>query len=85
MGSVRQAERLARRHWTLVYLMQHPGWQGEGIVVEKRGRRATVLLSELDLDAEVYPRQDLPLNQPVRLSLKAVDLAELAVHFQASD
>jgi exoribonuclease-2 len=84
-GSVRQAERLARRHWTLVYLMQHPGWEGEGILVEKHGRRATVLLPALDLDAEVYPRQDLPLNHPVRLGLKEVNLAELAVHFQAID
>ncbi|MGD2041978.1 MAG: RNB domain-containing ribonuclease, partial [Anaerolineae bacterium] len=38
-GSVRRAERLSRRHWTLVYLLQRPGWTGEGIVVERRGQR----------------------------------------------
>ncbi len=81
-GSVRQAERLARRHWTLVYLMQRPGWRGQGILVERRGSRSTVLIPELDLDAQVHLRQDLPLNSPVDLVLAEVRLAELAVHFQ---
>jgi exoribonuclease-2 len=81
-GGVRQAERLARRHWTLVYLMQHPGWRGEGVLVEKRGPRATVLIPHLDLDARVHLRQDLPLNSPVPLVLAGVKLAELETHFQ---
>jgi exoribonuclease-2 len=81
-GSVRHAERLARRHWTLVYLMKHPGWQGEGILVEKRGKRGTVLLPALDLDAQVHLRQDLPLNSPLRLALSEVNLAELNAHWQ---
>lgn len=34
-SGVRRAERLSRQHWTVVYLQQHPGWQGEGCV-EKR-------------------------------------------------
>jgi exoribonuclease-2 len=83
-GGVRQAERLARRHWTLVYLAQHPGWRGEGILVDKRGRRGTVLIPELDLDAEVHLRQDLPLNSPVLLALADVKLAELAAHVQVA-
>ena len=84
-GGVRQAERLARRHWTLVYLMQHPGWRGEGVLVEKRGPRATVLIPHLDLDARVHLRQDLPLNSPVPLVLTGVKLAELEAHFQPAD
>jgi exoribonuclease-2 len=81
-GSLRRAERLARRHWTLVYLLQHPQWRGEGILVEKRGRRATLLIPELDLDTQVHLRQDLALNSPVPLVLGEVDLAELTAHFR---
>lgn len=80
-GSLRRAERLARRHWTLVHLMQHPQWQGEGIVVEKRGRRAVLLIPELDLDTEVHLQQDLALNSPLPLVLGEVDLAELSAYF----
>jgi exoribonuclease-2 len=82
VGSVRQAERLARRHWTLVHLMQHPKWTGEGILVEKRGSRGTVLMPDLDLDARVHLHQDLDLNSPVPLALTGVKLAELTAHFQ---
>jgi exoribonuclease-2 len=84
-GSVRQAERLARRHWTLVYLMQHRGWQGDGILVGKRGRRGTVLIPELDLEPRVQLRRDLPLNSRLTLSVRGVDLAALEAHFQVME
>jgi exoribonuclease-2 len=85
MGSLRQAERLARRHWTLVYLLQHPGWQGEGIVVDKRGKRGTILIPALDLDPYVHLRRDLDLNRAVRLRLSEVRLPTLEAHFRIVD
>ncbi|MFN2220831.1 MAG: ribonuclease catalytic domain-containing protein [Anaerolineae bacterium] len=81
-GSVRQAERLARRHWTLVYLMQRPGWRGEGVLVEQRGSRGTLLIPELDLDARVHLRGDLPPNSLVTLALRQVRLPTLEVYFR---
>jgi exoribonuclease-2 len=81
-GGVRQAERLVRRHWTLVYLMQHPGWHGEGILVEKRDRRGTVIIPALDLETRIHLRQERPLNSQVPLTLTAVDLAHLEAYFQ---
>jgi exoribonuclease-2 len=81
-GSVRQAERLARQHWTLVYLLGHPDWRGEGVLVEKRGSRGTVFIPELDLEPRVHLREDLPLDSAVPLALSGVDLAELEAHFQ---
>ena len=81
-GSVRQAERLARQHWTLVYLLQHPGWHGEGILVEKRNSRGTVLIPELELEPRVHLREDLPLNSVVPLFLSGVELPELEAYFR---
>jgi len=85
VGGLRRTERLSRRHWTLVYLAQRPDWQGEGVVVEKRDRRATVLVPQLALEARMHPRQDLPLNAKVSLVLMGVDLAGLEAHFQIRD
>jgi len=79
---VRQAERLARRHWTLVYLLQHPDWRGEGVLVEKYGARGTVLIPELDLEPRVHLREELPLDSVVPLTLSGVDLPELEAFFQ---
>lgn len=82
IGSVRQAERLACQHWTLVYLQQHPGWRGEGVLVDRRGSRGTVLVPELDLESQVHLREDLPLDSVVPLTLNQVDLAALEAHFR---
>jgi exoribonuclease-2 len=79
---VRRAERLARRHWTLVYLTQHPDWRGEGVVVEVRDRRAVLLVPELDLEARVHLRGDLALNSVVQVMVEGVNLAELDAHLK---
>lgn len=81
-GSVRQAERLANKHWTLVYLGRQPGWQGQGIVVEKQRSRGTLLIPELDLVTFLHLRDDLPLNTALSLRLKEVNLPELESFFR---
>jgi hypothetical protein len=40
-----------------------------------------VLIPELDLEAQVHLRQDLPLNSPLSLALTGVNLAELEAYF----
>jgi exoribonuclease-2 len=83
-GDVRRAERLANRHWTLVYFQQHPGWSGEGIVVEKRGRNDTVLIPELDFEVRMALKGDVSLNSVVPLKLRTVNLPELEARFGVS-
>jgi exoribonuclease-2 len=79
---VRRAERLARRHWTLVYLTQNPEWHGEGVVVETRERRARLLIPELDLEVQVHLRQDTPLNSRLPVAVEGVNLAELEAYLK---
>jgi exoribonuclease-2 len=81
---VRQAERLSRQHWTLVYLLAHPAWRGDGVVVEKRGAHATVLIPELDMEPRVHMREELPLDTVVPLALRGVNLPALDAHFEVS-
>jgi exoribonuclease-2 len=83
-GNTRQAEFLAHRHWTLVYLMQHPGWRGEGIVVDKRDHRGTVLIPALGLEVRLHLEQEISLNSTVPLVLRGINLAELDAHFQVA-
>ncbi|HEX9018182.1 MAG TPA: RNB domain-containing ribonuclease [Anaerolineaceae bacterium] len=82
IGSLRQAEFLAEKHWTLVYLLQHPGWRGEGILAEKRGANGTVLIPALALETHIHLGRDLPLDQPVQVALAAVNLPQLEARFQ---
>ena len=84
VGSVRRAEWQARRHWLLVYLMQQPDWRGEGILVEKWGRRGTVVIPELALETGVHLRKELLLNSAVSLALTDVNLAALQAYFRVT-
>jgi exoribonuclease-2 len=81
-GSVSYAERLAVEHWTLVYLLQHPHWRGEGILVDTWDRRGRVLIPELGLEPQVHLRQDHPLNSPLQLTLVDVHLPTLEAYFR---
>ncbi len=82
IASANRAEQLAERHWTLVYLLQHPNWEGEGVLVEKRNQRGKVLIPELALEPLIHLREDLPLNSSIQLELRGVDLPELEAYFQ---
>ena len=77
-----QAERLTRRHWTLVYLLAHPDWRGNGVVVEKRGPRTTVLIPDLGLEPVLTLRDNPDLNTVLPLALTGVSLPDLEAYFQ---
>jgi exoribonuclease-2 len=82
-GSVSYAERLAEEHWTLVYLLQHPQWRGEGILVERWDHRGKVLIPELGLEPQIHLRQDWPLNSTIPLQVVDVDLPTLEAYFRS--
>jgi exoribonuclease-2 len=76
-----RAESLSRRHWTLVYLLQNPGWSGEAVLVEKSGMAAKFLIPALAWETTVHLTDDLPLNAKVALELTSINLPNLDVFF----
>lgn len=82
VGAMRAAERLSNQHWTLVYLMQHADWQGEGIVVENKPGRDVVLIPELAWETEMYHKPPRPLDSTVELKLDSVNLTERTARFR---
>jgi exoribonuclease-2 len=81
-SAVRRAEGLARQHWTIVYLQQQPGWNGQGVIVEKMGLRATVLIPDLVWEFRVHLREDLPLDSVVQVVFTGGNLPLLDAHFR---
>jgi exoribonuclease-2 len=73
-GATRAAERQSNQHWTLVYLLQHPEWRGQGIIVENKPGRDVALIPELAWEAELYGRQSRPLDSVLTLRVDSVDL-----------
>jgi len=84
-GDVRYAERLSIRHWTMVYLLQNPDWTGQGIVIEKRGKKDVILIPALDMETRIGMKGKRPLDSTVQLTLSGVDLPNLEAFFRADD
>lgn len=79
---IRRAERLSREHWTVVYLQQHPGWQGEGVLVEKRMPRGVVLVPELALEARVKVSESVAPDSTLPLRLTGLELPAREAYFK---
>jgi exoribonuclease-2 len=78
------AESLSRRHWTLVYLLQNPGWSGQAVLVEKSGMAGKFLIPELAWETTVHLQSDLALNTVANLEVTSVDLPNLDAYFRVN-
>ena len=74
--------RQSNQHWTLVYLLQHPDWQGEGVVVEQKQGRDVVVIPALAWETELYRRPSRPLDSVVTLAVESVDLPNRTARFR---
>jgi exoribonuclease-2 len=80
-GGAQNLESLSNLHWTLVYLKQNPGWQGKGIIVEKRERYSILLIPEIALEKRISSQHELSLNQEISVNVQSIDLPGLTAHF----
>ena len=84
-SSVRRAERMSRRHWTLAWLGQRSGWQGEAVIVDHRGSRAVAVIPDLALEIDLQGGGGLDLNEVVQVRLASVDLSRLEARFDLAE
>lgn len=82
LPSLRQAEILSEKHWTLVYLLQNPHWSGMAQVVDLRLSGVVVLIPELAWETTLPSSHGLVKNQPVKVECVDVNLPRLEAHFR---
>lgn len=76
--AVRKAERQSELHWTIAWLMDRPGWEGDAIVVQTGSSDALLYLPEIGLETKVRAA-GMRLNDTVRVRFQKADLARLEV------
>ncbi len=81
-GGLRKAERFSNLHWKLIFLQRHPGWQGDGVVVEVQERRATVLIPELAMETKIRLNQEPALDSWLRLQIRELDVPAQVAWFR---
>jgi exoribonuclease-2 len=75
------AERASRRHWTLVYLSRRPDVVWDGVVVDRKGPRATILIPAIAWETQLNLKEEVEPNQSLRLRCQAVRLAQSDAQF----
>ena len=79
---VRRTERLSNLHWKLVYLKDHPDWQGQATIVGKEDRKGVALVPLLALETRLRLREEPALNQGLRVAVREVDIPAQTVSFR---
>jgi exoribonuclease-2 len=67
-----RAERASRTYWTAVYLADKKGSEWDGIVLERKGNRAVVLIPALGLETQTSLKGDAEPNDRLKLTIAAV-------------
>ncbi|VAX10116.1 RNase R-related protein [hydrothermal vent metagenome] len=78
---VRKTERCSNTHWKLIYLNNHPKWQGKGTVVEMQDRRATIIIPELAMETRIRLPDAVPLDTQLLLAVREIDLFDQVAWF----
>jgi exoribonuclease-2 len=75
-GTAGRAERFSRVHWTAVYLSDKKDSAWEGMVMDRKGNRAAILVPALGIETQVNLRGEAGPNDPVKLTLSSVRIPE---------
>ena len=84
-GRVTGSERSSNLHWKLVYLSEHPDWEGQGILVGRSDKQMMLQIPSLALETRIALKEKLPLNSLLTVALERVDVPELQVQFRVRD
>jgi exoribonuclease-2 len=76
-----KAERASRAYWTAVYLSDKTDSVWEGIVLDRRGNRGTVIIPALGLETQVSLKRDAEPNDTIPLICGQVRIPEGEVNF----
>ena len=79
-----RAERASRNHWTMVYLADKKDRSWEGMVMDRKGSRVTVIINELGLETQLNLRERAEPNDLVSLKCLSVKIPEGEIIFASN-
>ena len=75
------AERASRQHWTLIYLLQNPDWQGEAVILETIKNTARISIPSIGYETEMRLKKELSINERINIKAEDIDIPNLTVRF----
>lgn len=81
-GLVIASERQSNQHWKLNYLLEHPQWEGEAVLVDKTDKLGVYIIPELALEPRIPLKENREYNEVVKLAVQSIDLPDRRVVFK---
>jgi len=77
------AERHSNLHWTIYYLLTHPEWSGEAVIVEIAGPICTILIPEFAQESKIPVPAAAELGSTIRVRAGNANLTTQTITFAA--
>jgi exoribonuclease-2 len=82
VSKVNKATRQSVEHFRCVYFKQNKQWEGEGVIVETKGQKASVLIPELAMITQIKFKSKVDLEQRIKLEVISINLFERSIDFK---
>ena len=79
VSKVNKATRQSVEHFRCVYFKQNKQWEGEGVIVETKGQKASVLIPELAMITQIKFKSKVDLEQRIKLEVISINLFERSI------
>ena len=82
MSKINKATRQSVEHFRCVYFKQNKQWEGEGVIVETKGQKASVLIPELAMITQIKFKSKVDLEERIKLKVSSSNLLERSIDFK---
>ncbi|MGP1415225.1 MAG: RNB domain-containing ribonuclease [Treponema sp.] len=75
------AERMSKRHFVIVYLIQNPQWIGDATIVSFQDGKAYIYVHSIGVESFIHLKRRASLNEKIKVKVLELDLPKLEISF----
>ncbi|MGB0754747.1 MAG: ribonuclease catalytic domain-containing protein, partial [Candidatus Pseudothioglobus sp.] len=81
-SKINKAIRQSVEHFRCLYFKQNRNWKGDGVVVEKSGNKALLMIPEFAMITQIKPKTEVELEDKIKLKVSSINLFERSIDFK---
>lgn len=75
------AERMAKRHFIIVYLMQNPNWVGNATIVSFQDGKNYIYVDSIGVETFIHLKREVSINEKIKVKVLELNLPKLEISF----
>ena len=81
-SKINKAIRQSVEHFRCLYFKQNRNWKGHGVVVEKSGNKALLIIPEFAMITQIKPKTEVELEDKIKLKVDSINLFDRSIDFK---